>query len=295
MRSVSCDRLDIRKIREETNVNLETVLFRASEYSLFVSGFGAAVAAIGQKALRKRRHGQEMAAVRWTVRLLALLSLALLSAFIVARAARTGHSPFANMYEFSVVFVWGIVLMAVIFLWKYGNYIIHLLCFAAASLLMLYAGTLSMQSQPLVPALQNNLLLTAHVFAAVIAYGAFTLGFIASVLLLIQKGDRFASLPSADKLERIGYQSVLIGFPMMTLVIVLGAIWADIAWGVFWSWDPKETASLVTWLIYAGYLHAHILGKWRGRKCAVLLIAGFAAVLFTFFGNYLFGGLHAYA
>ena len=81
---------------------------------------------------------------------------------------------------------------------------------------------------------------------------------------------------------------------MTTLVIVLGAIWADIAWGMFWSWDPKETASLVTWLIYAGYLHARVLRKWRGRKCAALLIVGFVAVLFTFFGNYLFGGLHAY-
>jgi cytochrome c-type biogenesis protein CcsB len=276
-------------------VNLETVLFRASEYSLFASFFASTAAAVIQKVRHGKQTEQSMLFIRRAVRMLALLPLALLSAWLVVRTVQTGHSPFSNMYEFSVVFVWGVVLMAMIFLWKYGSYIIHLLCLLAASALILYAGTLSAQAKPLVPALQNNLLLTVHVFTAVIAYGAFTLGFIASVLLLIQKGDRFASLPPQDKLERIGYQSVLIGFPMMTLVIVLGAIWADIAWGVFWSWDPKETASLVTWLIYAGYLHTRVLKKWRGRKSALLLIVGFAAVVFTFFGNYLFGGLHAYA
>lgn len=101
-------------------------------------------------------------------------------------------------------------------------------------------------------------------------------------------------MPTRDKLEGISYHSVMVGFPFMTLVIVLGAIWADIAWGSFWSWDPKETASLITWLLYAGYLHTRLLKKWRGKKSAVLLIVGFIAVLFTFFGNYLFGGLHSY-
>ena len=80
----------------------------------------------------------------------------------------------------------------------------------------------------------------------------------------------------------------------MTLVIILGAIWADIAWGRYWGWDPKETASLVTWLIYAGYLHARAVGRWRGRKTALIIIFGFIAVIFTFFGNYIFSGLHSY-
>ena len=277
------------------NVNLEMALFRAGEYSLLVSVFVSLLAALTQRAGRKERSGRRTRVVLWIVRTLALVSLCVLTALVVARTVRTGHSPFSNMYEFSVVFVWGIVLMGTVFLWKHGNYIISLLASLAAVLLLFFAGTLSMQSKPLVPALQNNLLLTLHVFSAVIAYGAFTLGFIVSVLQMIQKDDRFAALPSEKKLERIGYQTVLISFPMMTLVIVLGAIWADIAWGVFWSWDPKETASLVTWLIYAGYLHTRVLKKWRGRAGAVLLIIGFAAVIFTFFGNYIFGGLHAYA
>ena len=97
-----------------------------------------------------------------------------------------------------------------------------------------------------------------------------------------------------DIFDIISYRSVVIGFPFLTLTIVLGAIWADIAWGRYWSWDPKETASLVTWLIYAVYMHARLMRGWRGKKTAILLIVGFGAILLTFFGNYIFTGLHAY-
>ena len=84
----------------------------------------------------------------------------------------------------------------------------------------------------------------------------------------------------------------MLTFPLLTIMIVLGAIWADIAWGSYWSWDPKETAALVTGLVY---LHARVVGSWRGRRAAWLLVLGFAAVLFTYFGNLFFGGLHSYA
>jgi ABC-type transport system involved in cytochrome c biogenesis permease subunit len=92
----------------------------------------------------------------------------------------------------------------------------------------------------------------------------------------------------------MSYHSVVIGFPFLTLTILLGALWADIAWGRYRGWDPKETASLVTWLLYAAYLHARIMRHWKGTKAAALLLIGFLAVLFTFFGNYIFSGLHAY-
>jgi cytochrome c-type biogenesis protein CcsB len=96
-------------------------------------------------------------------------------------------------------------------------------------------------------------------------------------------------------LDEIAYRAVMVGFPMMALVLILGALWAQIAWGSYWSWDPKETASLVTWLIYGGYLHARVVRGWRGQRSALLLILGFGATLFTYFGNYFFGGLHSYA
>ncbi len=87
---------------------------------------------------------------------------------------------------------------------------------------------------------------------------------------------------------------MIVGFPFLTLTIILGAVWANIAWGRPWGWDPKETASLVTWLIFAAYLHARVIAGWRGTRSALLLVIGFLAILFTFFGNYIFSGLHSY-
>ena len=156
--------------------------------------------------------------------------------------------------------------------------------------LLLFARTLSSQSAPLVPALQQSLLLTTHVASAVISYGAFTIGFGSAILFLIKRNNEKES----EILDEISYHTVLVGFPFMTLVIILGALWADVAWGKYWSWDPKETASLVTWLLYASYLHARVMRGWRGRRAAILLIVGFAAVLVTLFGNYVFNGLHSY-
>jgi cytochrome c-type biogenesis protein CcsB len=159
---------------------------------------------------------------------------------------------------------------------------------------LIFAAVKYTEPTPLVPALQQSLLLSVHVASAVVAYGTLTIGFGAAVLFLIQNKKNSTLLPEVSILEAVSYQSVMIGFPFLTAVIILGALWADIAWGKYWSWDPKETASLVTWLLYAAYLHARILRGWRGTRAAVLLIIGFSAVLLTFFGNYIFTGLHAY-
>lgn len=271
----------------------ESILFLAGEYSVFLSIL-ILIAAIWIARSKRAFSARLVSAAEKTAMAVSLSSILLLSAFLATRAIRTGHGPFTSMYEFSAAFAWGILLMSIIFSWRYKNFTIHLAGFLAGACLLIYIGTLSPEAAPLVPALQNSLLLSAHVFSAVIAYGAFTIGFLASILYLFQKNNRFRAMPTRDKLEGISYHSVMVGFPFMTLVIVLGAIWADIAWGSFWSWDPKETASLITWLLYAGYLHTRLLKKWRGKKSAVLLIVGFIAVLFTFFGNYLFGGLHSY-
>ena len=106
---------------------------------------------------------------------------------------------------------------------------------------------------------------------------------------------RFERLPDSETLSEIGYWSVLVGFPLLTLGIALGAYWANSAWGRYWGWDPKETAALVTWLIYAVYLHARNLKGWSGRPAALILVIGFGAVLFTYFGNLYFSGLHSYS
>jgi cytochrome c-type biogenesis protein CcsB len=108
--------------------------------------------------------------------------------------------------------------------------------------------------------------------------------------------NRFPRLPSADTLDDIAYRSVMLGFPVLAIGIALGAYWANSAWGRYWGWDPKETSALVTWLIYGIYLHMRGLRNWSGTRSAMVLIVGFAAVMFTYFAvNLWVSGLHSYA
>jgi len=227
--------------------------------------------------------------------ILGWLGFAFLTAWLVFRALATGHGPFANMHEFAVAFAWGILGACHWFERAYGQRVLGLLVLPLATGMMLYAATVPSTIEPLVPALQNNLLLTVHVAVAIVAYGLFSIAFGAAALFLIQPASSRWGLPEPAVLDEIGHNAVVIGFPFLTAVIVLGAIWAEVAWGSYWSWDPKESASLVTWLIYAAYLHARVVRDWAGRRAAALLLVGFAATLLTYFGNYFFGGLHSYA
>ncbi len=225
---------------------------------------------------------------------IATAGLVFLTVSIAARAVATGHGPFTNMYEFAIAFAWGTVLMGLYFGRRYRARVITAIGDGVAFALLLFASRLSSEAAPLVPALQQHFLLSVHVACAIIAYGSLTIGFGASLLYIFRNRSGSAIFPSEEVLDDMSYRTVLVGFPFLTLTIVLGAVWAEYAWGRYWSWDPKETASLVTWLVYAGYLHARVLRGWRGNKSALLLIIGFAAILFTFFGNYIFSGLHSY-
>jgi cytochrome c-type biogenesis protein CcsB len=102
--------------------------------------------------------------------------------------------------------------------------------------------------------------------------------------------------PAANVLDNLIYQTIIIGFTLLTAGIATGAAWAHYAWGSYWSWDPKETWSLITWFIYASILHARYMHGWKGKRVAILSIVGFFSVLFTYFGvAYLLPGLHSYA
>ena len=226
--------------------------------------------------------------------ILTVNAFAFLTASLVFRAIAAGHGPFSNMYEFSLAFSWGALGLFLYFQFQYRLRTLALMVLPVALGLLAYATTVPSDITPLVPALQNDLLLTIHVAVAIFAYGAFAIAFGAAVLFLIQRRDTVRWLPKKVLLDEIGYKAVMVGFPMMALVIILGALWADIAWGTYWSWDPKETASLVTWLLYGAYLHARVLRGWRGERSAALLILGFGATLFTYYGNLFFGGLHSY-
>ncbi len=229
-----------------------------------------------------------------TTRILTAFTLVFITLTIIFRAIQTGHGPFSNMYEFALAFAWGIVVMGIFFEWRYKTAAVKNMGLIVALLLLIFATVQHAKPEPLVPALQQSLLLSVHVASAVVAYGILTIGFGAAILFLIQNRRNSPWLPNKEVLDTMSYQSVVIGFPFLTLTIVLGALWADIAWGRYWGWDPKETASLVTWLLYAAYMHARLMRGWRGTKTAILLIVGFGAILLTFFGNYIFTGLHAY-
>ena len=215
---------------------------------------------------------------------------------MLLRAILVGRGPWGSMFEFGVAFAWGILGGYLLLERRYPIRSIGFIPFGVALFLVTYALTLPAQISPLVPALHNPPLLTIHVAMAVISYGIFATSFGAAVGYLAQgKDDRFAWLPSHEVLDEVAYRAVIIGFPVFATLIVLGAYWASIAWGRYWGWDPKETSALVTWLIYAAYLHARSLRGWSGRPAALLLVVGFGAVLFTYFGNLFFSGLHAYS
>jgi cytochrome c-type biogenesis protein CcsB len=187
-----------------------------------------------------------------------------------------------------------VLLGGIVFQWRLKAAVFGAGGATIAYALLIYAFTLPSQHSTLPPILQGTILLPLHVSCAIIAYGMFGMGFVSAIFLLIQEKRAAAFLPSVVMLDRAGYLSVLTGLPFMTLVIVLGSIWANTAWGSYWNWDPKETASLVTWLIYVCYLVTRWFCRWRERRSAAILIAGFVAVLVTFFGNLVFAGLHSY-
>ena len=219
----------------------------------------------------------------------------LLTLALADRAIMTGHVPFTNMYEFSLSFCWGVMACALLFQWRLKSRAFGAGGAIIAFALLAYAFTLPSQYTPLPAALRQTWLLPLHVSCAIMAYGMFAIGFVSAILLLIGEKYHPSLAPKGELLDRAGYLAVLTGFPLMTLVIVIGSIWAKVAWGTYWNWDPKETASLVTWLIYAAYLVTRIFFRWSNKRSALLLIIGFLAVLMTFFGNLFFGGLHSYA
>jgi cytochrome c-type biogenesis protein CcsB len=259
------------------------------------AGLTTAGAGAGGGTVTTSRNGSTGLGLGTYGTLLTYLALSFLTASLVFRTVATQHGPFANMYEFSIAFAWGTLAMYLYFERRYHQRVLGLVALPIALLMLLYALTIPATIDPLVPALQNNLLLSIHVAVAIVAYGTFTVAFAAAVLHLVQGENGRRGLPSRELLDEISYKAVMVGFPFLTLTIVLGAVWAEVAWGRYWGWDPKETASLVTWLIYGSYLHARVVRGWRGERAAYLLVLGFVAVLFTYFGNLFFGGLHSYA
>ncbi|MEN6440295.1 MAG: c-type cytochrome biogenesis protein CcsB [Syntrophobacter sp.] len=218
-----------------------------------------------------------------------------------------GHAPLSNLYESLVFASWAIMLIYLIFEWRTKQRTIGVFPAFFAFLAMAYASFstgIDSKIQPLVPALKSNWLI-AHVITCFLGYAAFAVSFGLSILYLMRKASPdnpkpksgiLSALPDARQLEMFNYQMILFGFLWLSVGIITGSVWANSAWGKYWSWDPKETWSLITWLIYAALLHARNMQGWKGQRVALLSMIGFGCVLFTYFGvNFLLSGLHSYA
>lgn len=282
----------------------ETTVFAAAPAEPVLVGAGRTVAADPPAVGRAHRPGGYRGSAEPAMdsgtrpvgsyaRGLIAVALALLTLALVARAIASGRPPISNQYEFAVAFAWGTLTAYSVVLRRRGGAASALVVLPVALGLLLYALTLGGEVRPLQPALQHRWLLGVHVAAAMLGYGAAAVAFGLAVLRLLPA--RIPGRPADERLDDLSARSAILAFPLLTLMLVLGAVWADLAWGRYWSWDPKETAALVTWLIYGAYVHARVLRDWRGRGAAWLLVLGFAAVLFTYFGNLFLGGLHAYA
>jgi len=213
-----------------------------------------------------------------------------------------GHAPLSNMYESLVFFSWTLVVFYLVLEKKYKNYIIGAFVTPIAFLAMAYASlspNISDRIQPLIPALKSNWLI-AHVVTCFLGYAAFAIAFGLSLIYLLGQKESGKSgwlnehFPRAGVLDELTHQMVIFGFLFLTIGIITGAVWANSAWGTYWSWDPKETWSLITWFIYAILLHARLMRGWQGKRIAWLSVIGFSAVLFTYFGVNFLPGLHSY-
>jgi ABC-type transport system involved in cytochrome c biogenesis permease subunit len=247
---------------------------------------GATVAACAYAGLRSTRA---RAVAYW----LSLAGLAANTAALVVRAVLSGHPPVTNLFEYVTLFAWATVLGFVLLWRRRGAELLTVFGAPVAFVLMVVASLVpeSIERQ-LIPALQSYWL-WIHVSLAVLSEAAFAVAFVASILYLRRASGDDAG--DHDALDEIAYRAVGVGFPLFTIgALFAGAVWAARAWGTPWSWDPKETSSLVVWLIYAAYLHVR-LSRGMRRAAAVISIVGFAATILTVLGSKLLGGLHAYA
>ncbi len=212
-----------------------------------------------------------------------------------------GHAPLSNLYESLTFFALVIAITHLFIEFRHKFRFIGVVASPMSLLAMSYASLPGVDDaiQPLIPALQSNWLVT-HVMACFVGYSAFAIAFGISIMFLLKPSDEkiqtvvVSRIPDSGILDNLTHQMVMFGFLFLSAGIITGAVWANQAWGRYWGWDPKETWSLITWLVYATLLHARLMRGWKGKRIAVLSCIGFSAVIFTYFGVNLLPGLHSY-
>lgn len=219
----------------------------------------------------------------------------LLLATNVQRSFQINFVAITNTFE-SLVFFSGIIAL-LLFLyriqkkWKVFQFIMFGSTIVALILLAIASSPIAPREiQPPIPALQS-MWLVLHVTFSFIGESFFALSFITAIYYLVVKDEE-----KKFNADRLTYTAIAIGYPIYTAgALIFGAIWAESAWGRYWSWDPKETWALITWLVYTAYLHSRLVKSLRGKISAILAIIGFLFTIFTFFGvNFLLSGLHSY-
>jgi cytochrome c-type biogenesis protein CcsB len=236
----------------------------------------------------------------WLGYVLAAVGLIVHSAALIIRTIETGHAPFSNMYESLSFFSWAAIFAYILIEGKFkirkaGPY---MMLIVIALMALASSPLMPQEARPLVPALQSCWL-WMHVSITLLGEAFFAIAFVTSILYLIADSKEKKGIPTgltSEKLDSVSYRNIAVGFPLFTLGgLVFGMVWAYQAWGSYWSWDPKEVWTLITWFVYALYLHTRVVMGWKGRRSAIIAILGFLAAMFTYFGvNYLLSGLHSY-
>jgi cytochrome c-type biogenesis protein CcsB len=217
------------------------------------------------------------------------------SVMVGVRWYEAGRPPFTSMYEALVLFAWAVILVYLIFELAYRVKFLAIPVNVLAIIFLSVALPSDSVIKPLVPALQSKWM-SVHVVTYFVGYGALSIAFVLSAIYLLLANQKKLDQASLESLDDLAYRLIIFGFPFLTIGMTTGSIWANCAWGSYWNWDPKETCSLITWLVYAVYLHARLLKGWQGRKAAYLSLLGFLATLFTFIGvNFILPGLHSYS
>ncbi len=228
-------------------------------------------------------------ALRLAIELAGALALLALSAALVLRALGTGRLPLSDQYEFALAFAWGALAARAVAGLRQARPEITAVSALVALGLLVYAARLRPAVLPPLPVLRNDLLLVLHVGSAVVAYGAGALAFAAAVPALVsRKAGR------AEALEGIRFRAATVAFLGLTATLLVGSWWAYLVWGSYWSWDPKESATLATWLVYAVYLHHRSRHEAADRRASWLLALGFATTCLTYAGNLFFQSLHSF-
>jgi cytochrome c-type biogenesis protein CcsB len=235
-------------------------------------------------------------------RLVLLVAGLLHTVTIISRYMAAGHTPLTTHHDTVSFFVWSMTWAFLSFRWRYEVKNFGTFMSVVIMALLVIAALSSKEITQLPPALQSNWL-PIHASIAILANGFLAMGFCSGIMYLLQEreikkkrfGLFYSRLPSLESLDNLNQHCLSIGFPLLTLGIITGSFWAKQAWGSYWSWDPKETWSLITWFLYAALLHQRFVVGWRGKRAAILAIIGFAAVLFTLWGvTYLLPGMHSY-